>query len=152
MQLRLMDAWLAAGLLPMLGVDCLRAGTAIQIHAGVLQVANECSGMRSIFALVALAVAIGFLDRTPFIGTVLFVIWAIAIAVLGNVLRIISIAIVDDCFGQHFALSVWHDVSGWLAFAFDMAVLLMLSGRASCRDFPRIHPEPFRTSAPGPNS
>lgn len=85
----------------------------------------ECMGMRSVVALVAIAVLLAFYQRSVTHGFVLLG-FAVFFALLGNMLRIGSIlAICPLSWG--FALGVWHDFSGYL---FIVCEVLMLAKTA----------------------
>jgi len=62
--LQLLASWLSAGVLQWLGVPVLREGNVIVLPAMALEVAEACSGVRSLMSLATLAVIYGYLmDR-----------------------------------------------------------------------------------------
>jgi exosortase len=136
-QLRMVAASLSTELLKGLGVAAQRAGTAIYSTAGgafSFDVADPCSGIRSLLALTALSAAYAyFTQKSLFKKWILFV-FSIPIAVAANVARITSIAIVAQMFGQDAALRVYHDFSGYIVFT--VATLLLMSiGRLVGREW-----------------
>ena len=85
----------------------------------------ECMGMRSVVALVAIAMLLAFYQRSMTHGFVLLG-FAVFYALLGNMLRIGSIlAICPLSWG--FALGVWHDFSGYLFFVCEAFLLARTS-------------------------
>jgi len=61
--LQLLAAKLATALLELVGVPVLLEGNVITIPSGPLNVAEACSGIRSLLTLVTLAIIYGYLMR-----------------------------------------------------------------------------------------
>jgi exosortase len=139
--LRLMASTISAGLLNGIGIPVLRRGTMLRALGGGginLDVADPCSGLRSLLAMAALTGAYAhFTQRKGWRQWVLFA-SAVPIAMAGNIVRIAAIAVVGRFFGQDAALTLYHDYSGYLVFV--VAVLLMvamgrlLSGKGIAHD------------------
>ena len=127
LHLRQLTAGLASGLLNGMGVEVEKVGTALAAGGATgfqLNVADPCSGIRSIFALAALTAAYAyFTQKTAWSRWVLFA-CAVPLAFLGNLARIMSIALVAHWLGQEKALGFYHDYSGYVVFG--VAVLLMV--------------------------
>lgn len=130
-RLRLLASWLATTLLNGVGLSVQQVGTAMVSTSGAgfqLDVADPCSGMRSIFALAALTAAYAyFTQRTGWRRWLLFA-CAVPIAIAGNIARIVSIALVAHWMGQKHAVGFYHEYSGYVVFA--VAVLLMVQAGA----------------------
>ncbi len=125
--LRLFGSVLATELLNGLGIATTRMGTALYSTAGQgfkLDVADACSGIRSIMALMALTAAYAYVFRPRNWERWLLFAMSVPIAALANVGRIVTIAIVSLAFGQEAGLKVYHDYSGYLVFV--LAVLLVI--------------------------
>ena len=126
--LRLFASSFAVGLLRGCGLDVVRHGTAIEsTGAGrfAIDIAEPCSGLRSLFALMALTAAYSwYAHRTWPRRLVLFAL-SVPIAVLGNVTRIVTICLVASACNPDVALGFYHDYSGYVIFA--VAILLMLA-------------------------
>lgn len=126
-RLRLLAAWMATILLNGVGFGVRQIGTAMVSADGAgfkLDVADPCSGMRSIFALAALTAAYAyFTQRTMWQRWLLFA-CAVPLAIVGNITRIVSIALVAHWAGQDAAVGFYHDYSGYVVFV--VAVLLMV--------------------------
>lgn len=130
-QLRVAAAVLSNGILNGVGIASQRVGTAIHSAAGgafAFDVADPCSGIRSLLALTAIAAAYAYFTQKTAWRRWLMFSFAIPIAIAANVVRIISIAMVAQVFGQHNAMKVYHDYSGYIVFAVA-TLLLMGSGR-----------------------
>lgn len=126
-RLRLLAAGMATLLLNGVGFGVRQVGTAMVSDNGAgfkLDVADPCSGLRSIFALAALTAAYAyFTQKTVWQRWLLFA-CAIPLAIIGNITRIVSIALVAQLAGQKAAVGFYHDYSGYVVFV--VAVLLMV--------------------------
>jgi len=134
-RLRLLAATLSAGLLNGLGIAAHRSGSAIYSAAGgsfSFDVADPCSGLRSLLALSALAAAYAQFTQPTLTRKWLLFLLAVPIAILANVVRIVSIAVAAQVWGQAVALRVYHDYSGYIVFLAG-TVLLMAAGRLTSR-------------------
>lgn len=127
-KLRILIAAIASTLLNGLGIAVVRTGTGLRCLADGgfnLDIADPCSGMRSIFALTALTAAYAYLTQKTLRGKWLLFLCSIPLAMLGNLVRIFSIAIVATIFGQQVATGFYHDYSGYITFL--VAVLAMVA-------------------------
>ena len=128
-KLRFLTSSLAAGLLNGIGIPVMRTGTGLHCLAGDgfnLDVADPCSGLRSIFALSALTAAYAYVtQKTLWKKWVLFL-CAVPVAVLGNLVRIVSIAIVAQCCGQEVATGFYHDYSGYVVFLVGILAVMQI--------------------------
>jgi len=125
--LRIFVAQISTGFLKMLGLDVYQNGTGILSRSGrfaPLDVADPCSGIRSLVALMALTSLYGYvtMDR----GWKKWILFAasIPLAVLGNVARITTVALVAQGFGSDWAMTIYHDYSGYIVFS--LAILSMV--------------------------
>jgi exosortase len=126
-RLRLITAAASSVLLNGMGIPVVREGTALHALAGTgfnLDVADPCSGLRSLFAMTALTAAYAYLTVRGRLRQVLLFLLAVPLAVLGNTVRILSIAAVARFFGSEAATGFYHDYSGYVVFL--VAVLLMV--------------------------
>ncbi|HIE10524.1 MAG TPA: exosortase/archaeosortase family protein [Kiritimatiellae bacterium] len=126
--LRIFMAAVTTLLLNGMGIAAERSGSAIYSLAGggfSFDVADPCSGLRSLLAMTALtAVYANFTQKTLVKKWILFLA-AIPIAVAGNVARVTTVALVAEAFGEKPALGLYHDYSGYVVFA--VGILLMVS-------------------------
>lgn len=127
-KLRMIAATLANEILNGFGVASQRTGTAIYSTAGgafSFDVADPCSGIRSLLALTALSAAYAYFTQKSMLKKWLLFLFSIPIAIAANVARIVSIALVAQLFGQEAALKVYHDYSGYIVFT--VATILLMS-------------------------
>lgn len=129
-KLRILTAYLASGLLNGIGIPVVRTGTGLYCMAGdgfSLDIADPCSGLRSIFALTALTAAYGYFAQKTVLKKWLLFVCCVPIAVIGNLARIFSIALVAFCCGQEVATGFYHDYSGFVVFIFGVMVMMWAS-------------------------
>lgn len=124
--LQLLASRAAAHTLPLLGVPVLREGNIIQLPAMALEVAEACSGIRSLMSLTTLAIIYGYLmePRTSF--RVLLAVASIPIAVIANSLRIIGTGLLVQYWDPDKAQGFFHTFSGWLIFVVSLILLFLL--------------------------
>ncbi|MCX6912188.1 MAG: exosortase/archaeosortase family protein [Verrucomicrobia bacterium] len=85
-----------------LQIDILRVGTALMNPAGHYQydVAAACSGIRSLFATVAVGIIYAMLCFQPWWKRGVLIAAAVPLAVFGNIVRMMTIIIAAEVWGQ----------------------------------------------------
>lgn len=110
-----------------LGIECHKNGNMLISPYFSLNVAEACSGLRSLLAMTALTAVYAYFTMPNFwLKWVLFL-SSIPIAVIGNVGRIDSIAIYAVTTGQEFAAGVHHDWAGYVFFAVGISLMVGLA-------------------------
>ena len=124
--LQLLASKVAAQVLPWMGVPVFREGNVIQLPAMALEVAEACSGIRSLLSLATLAIIYGYLleRRTPL--RVGLAVASIPIAVAANSLRIVGTGLLVQYWDPDKAEGFFHTFSGWLIFVVSLAMLFLL--------------------------
>lgn len=132
--LRLVVSAAAAGTLSLFGMDIVRQGNMISLPSVIfdgkvfgVDVANPCSGLRSIFALMALSVGYGYFTQRTWTRRAVMFALSIPIAMFSNIVRIMTICLVANFSSPGFAIGFYHDFSGLIVFAVAIA-LMVLSG------------------------
>jgi len=142
MPLRLIASKLAEALLLGVGIETVRKGTVILSGAGggfQLDVADACSGLRSLVVMTALAAPYAYFTLRGFWRKWTLFALSVPLAMLANTLRIFTLAIVAEWIGMRLAMSLYHDFSGFLVFVIAVALLmgtgslLEIDWRAKCR-------------------
>jgi len=124
--LQILASKLSAWLLPLLGVPVFREGNVINLPAMPLEVAEACSGIRSLLSLLTLAIMYGYLlEKRIFIRLVL-ALAAIPIAVAANALRIVGTGLLVQYWDPEKAEGFFHAFSGWLIFVVSLLMLFAL--------------------------
>jgi exosortase len=124
--LQLFASRLASDILPIFRVPVLQDGNIINLPAMPLEVAEACSGIRSLMSLFTVAVIYGyFLERATWRRVVL-AISAIPIAVTANVARIVGTGLCVQYWDPVKAMGFFHEFSGWLMFVVSLSCLYLV--------------------------
>ncbi|MGH9545118.1 MAG: exosortase A [Terriglobales bacterium] len=116
----------ASFLLMLAGVPAVREGNIILLPTARLEVAEACSGIRSLFSLITLTIMYGYLTETKIKVRILLTLLAVPISVLANALRIAVTGLVVEYWGLESAQGTLHLLSGWLIFAGSLALIFLL--------------------------
>lgn len=139
--LRLLATSVASGALEGFGADVIRRGTMLAAADGSfsIDIAEPCSGLRSLFALMALTLGYSYFNQPSWLRRGVLFALSVPIAVLGNVTRILTICLVGRYASGEFATGFYHDYSGYVVFL--AAIVLMVAAgegvSAFFRRFPR---------------
>jgi len=104
-------------------VPVFRQGNVIDLPAKAMEVAEACSGIRSLMSLITLSVIYGFLLERRLGLRLLLAAAAIPIAVCANAVRIVGTGLLVQYWSPDKAEGFLHVFSGWLVF---LASLIML--------------------------
>jgi exosortase len=121
--LQLLASKLASVLLDIVGVPVLRQGNVIVLASMPLDVAEACSGIRSLLTLVTLAMIYGYLTETRRWVRVVLAISAVPIAVAANSFRIFGTGLLVQYWDPDKAEGFFHAFSGWLIFVVALIML-----------------------------
>jgi exosortase len=124
--LQLLASRMASSLLPLFGVPVLRDGNIIQLPSMQLEVAEACSGIRSLMSLFAIAIFYGyFLERNTW-RRVILALASIPIAVFANAARIVGTGLCVQYWNPDKAVGFFHEFSGWLMFLISLTSLYLV--------------------------
>jgi exosortase len=132
--LQMLAAKLATALLQLVQVPVLREGNVIVLASMPLDVAEACSGIRSLLTLVTLAIIYGYLMERRIWMRVVLVLSAVPIAVVANSFRIFGTGLLVQYWDPDKAEGFFHTFSGWLIFVVALILLFALH-RALSRIF-----------------
>ncbi len=124
--LQLFASHLASLALPLAGVPVLRDGNVIQLPTMQLEVAEACSGIRSLLSLFTLAVIYGYLLEPNTVRRILLALSSIPIAVAANVARIVGTGLCVQYWNPDKAVGFFHEFSGWLMFLVSLSLLYLV--------------------------
>ncbi len=113
-------------ILSTLGIPVLREGNLIVLARTTLEVAEACSGIRSLISLVTLGVIYGYFTDPRTSVRALVALATIPIAVVANGLRVSGTGIAAHYFGDTVAQGFFHTFSGWLVFVVSFAMLFVV--------------------------
>ena len=123
--LQLVASKVAAMLLALLGVPVLREGNVINLPAMVLEVAEACSGIRSLLSLTTLAIIYGYLMEPRNSVRVGLALASLPIAVVANSFRIVGTGLLVQYWDPEKAEGFFHLFSGWLIFVISLLLLFL---------------------------
>lgn len=118
----------AARTLDFLGVPVLLDGNVIHLSQISLGVTEACSGIRSLFSLLALAVAWAYLTLPGVWAMIALVASAVPITIVANAGRVVATGLIGQWLGLEYARGFFHTFSGWVIFLFAFACLLGVHG------------------------
>jgi exosortase len=123
--LQMLASKLAAHTLPFCGVPVLREGNVINLPAMPLEVAEACSGIRSLMSLATWAIMYSYLLEKRTSVRILLALASLPIAVAANAFRIVGTGLIVEYWDPQKAEGFFHAFSGLLVFLIS---LLMLFG------------------------
>jgi exosortase len=135
LELRLHMSALSHYVLQFIAVPNMLQGTAIMSLPGsptpfAIDIADPCSGIRSLFALVMIAALYGFVAFEKAWQQLLIIALSIPLVFLGNLVRIVILALGTIHFGAPFALgdnehpSWFHESAGYLVYFINFGGLI----------------------------
>jgi exosortase len=108
-----------------LDIPILREGNVLILANAKLEVAEACSGIRSLVSLFTLGIVFGyFVDRRVWVRTVI-ALSAVPVAILANGLRVASAGVAAHNYGNAGVEGLFHEFSGWVVFV--VAFLMMFA-------------------------
>jgi exosortase len=151
--LRMFVAKAATIILNLIGIEAVQRGSGIISAVFRFDVADPCSGIRSLMALTTVTAAFAYVTQQSQWKRWFLFLCAMPLAVFGNLARVISIAVFAQVYGQELAAKVYHDWSGFILFPVALgamvliAYLLNFDYRRFFRQLtqppqPRVHHEP----------
>ena len=125
--LRILATIISTATLNGLGIAAERSGSAIySVAAGgfSFDVADPCSGLRSLLAMTALTAVYAYITQRTLVRKLLLFLASIPLAIVGNIARITTVALVAEAFGQKLALGLYHDYSGYVVFSVAIGLMV----------------------------
>jgi exosortase len=115
------------------GIAVLRDGNVLELATLRLEVAEACSGIRSIVALVTFALLLGELGGRGPVRLGVLAALTVPIAVVMNAGRVAATGVAASRFGPEVAAGVLHTISGLVVFGVAAGALVLLD-RLLARD------------------
>jgi len=125
-QSRLFDAGITAQALGWLGIPVLRDGVMLHLPNMTLEVADDCSSVPAIAALLALGAAYSQVQSRPSWIRALLTISAAPLGLLSNIIRLILTSISAYYFGPIALNNVIHKFNGTSVFLATVLLLVLL--------------------------
>lgn len=124
--LKIISSALGGAIIGLFNIPVHVSGNVIDLGVAQLQIVDECSGLRYLFALLALGVLYAYFFEKAAWKRVVAVLSTIPIAILTNALRIGITGILTYKYGVEMAQGFYHGFSGWVIFMVAFALLFVL--------------------------
>jgi exosortase len=122
--LQILASQLGVAALRVGGIPVLREGNVIVLASTTLEVAEACSGIRSLISLLTLGVLYGYISGYRPLRRTLLALATIPIAIVSNAIRVAGAGVTADLFGPAAVEGFLHSFSGWLTFVSSLVLLL----------------------------
>ena len=120
-------SWAAMSILSAAGVPVSREGVTIYVSSYRLLVEDACSGMNSMVGLVAVSLLYIYLLRGSNLRySILLTAMTIPIAILGNIIRIMTLILLTYFGGDAMAQGFLHMTAGLFLFAVDLVLVFLV--------------------------
>ena len=123
--LQILTAQFAKTAMHAVTIPVLRDGNLLVMANATLEVAKECSGIRSLISLLILGVVFGYGPDSRVWGRGLMVAAAIPVVLIANGTRVAVTGVAVHFYGVAAAQGFFHELLGWLAFALAFAMMLL---------------------------
>ena len=123
--LQLIASRLATLWLEVVQVPVLRDGNILIMSNYSLEVAEACSGIRSLMSLTALAVAYGHLTESRRWVRYALILLMVPSAIVANAIRIMGAGVLAHRFGSVAAEGFLHEFSGWVVFLATLVLIFI---------------------------
>ena len=122
--LQLLASRLGETVIAAAGIPVLREGNVLHLASTSLEVAEACSGIRSLVSLLMLGVVLGYFTEERKTGRVLLALATVPIAIVANAARVAGTGLASHWMGPAAAEGFFHGFSGWLVFLVALAGLV----------------------------
>ncbi len=149
--LQLLASRLGELALTIAGVPVLREGNVITLSNTSLEVAEACSGIRSLVSLLTLAIVYGYVMNRRAWARITLALASIPVAIAANGMRVAGTGMAAHYMGPEAAEGFFHEFSGWLLFV--VAFILLFAVQRAIAWFapdrtPRSVDQPAVVSSP----
>jgi exosortase len=124
--LQILSSQFGAWTLSMCQIPVLREGNIIQLANTSLEVAEACSGIRSLISLLTLGILYGYFVESRLWMRLFIALASIPIAIAANAFRVAGTGIAAHYIGPEAAVGFFHTFSGWLVFVIAFSMLFLL--------------------------
>lgn len=108
------------------GVPVLRDGNILQLPSRTLEVAEACSGIRSLISLLMLSILLGYFTERRIWRRLMLAVATIPLAIVANAIRVAGTGLASEWISPAAADGFFHTFSGWLMFLVTCAGLLAI--------------------------
>jgi exosortase A len=123
--LKLIVSKYSVSFLKLIGIPVLREGNIIQLVSTTLEVADACSGIRSMMSLLALSAALAYFTQRGWLKRTILIALSVPIALFANSIRVIGTGILASRYGSAAAEGFFHEFAGLVIFGVAMTMLIL---------------------------
>ncbi|HEV7340476.1 MAG TPA: exosortase A [Sphingopyxis sp.] len=127
--LQTFTAHISVILLHLSGISAEMEGVFITTPAGFFEVAEECSGVNFLIAMMAYAVFAAHMCFKSWTRRIVFVLAALAATILANALRAYGTMVAAEIWGIEAAGGIDHIFYGWIFFGLVIAIVMLVAWR-----------------------
>lgn len=120
------SAWITGAFFDLAGVPALREGLVFHLAKVNIEVAKECSGIRSSMALLILALLVAHFQLRSFWSKIVFIIFGLFMMILKNGVRIATLTLLAVYVDPDFLFGRLHRQGGVVFFLLALLLLLPL--------------------------
>ena len=124
--LQLLASRFAEGTLAACQVPVFREGNVINLANTSIEIAEACSGIRSLIALLTLGIVYGYFMEARLWVRIVLALATIPVAIAANAFRVAGTGLAAHFYGSAAAQGFFHSFSGWLVFLVAFAMLFAL--------------------------
>ena len=122
--LKLFITKISMEIIHLMNIPVYREGNLLFLASTQLEVAEACSGIRSLYSYLMLACLFAFMSRKRISKTVLLI-STVPLAFLVNIVRVTGTGVLADFFGSEVAHGFFHQFTGLVLFVFGFVVLFL---------------------------
>jgi exosortase len=115
---------ISAFLIQLLSIPVYQEGNMLYFSQTQLEVAEACSGIRSMMAMLMLGTLFVYMSRLMISGKIILIASTIPIAMIANITRVTGTGILAHFYGAGVARGFLHDFSGMAVFVFGLVLLM----------------------------
>ncbi len=124
--LQLLASRFGETVLQLFNIPVLREGNVITLANTQLEVAEACSGIRSLISLLTLGIVYGYFTDKRLSVRAILAIATIPVAIIANGLRVAGTGIAAYRYGQEAAQGFFHEFSGWVVFVVSLVLMFLI--------------------------
>ncbi|HWV18883.1 MAG TPA: exosortase B [Rhodocyclaceae bacterium] len=129
MPMKILVSWTVENLLHLLDYPVARSGVMLQVGQYKLLVADACAGLHTLFMLESLGLLyLHLVRRESWFRNIALATLIVPIALLANVIRVASLALMTYYFGDEVGQGFMHEFAGLVLFASAFLIILCTDG------------------------
>ncbi len=123
-RLQIIGAYFGALILSMFNVPVVLEANTLHLPKISIVVTEACTGLRYLFSTLMIAVLIAYMTQMKRSAKILYLMVALLIAVVTNILRVASAGAMANFISAKLVSGFYHKLHGWIMFLFDYGGLI----------------------------